>query len=287
MAKDKFMPRQLFNVGDRLVFQNGIILLTGLTALLIVIFNGDSHALVPLFAVGAFTAFTLSQFGMVFHWIKLKEKGWLLKSSINAVGALVTAVTLVIISISKFAQGAWVSLLVIPLLVYLFVLVHKHYARVSTELSMHGLPPSLRPWSSPRVVIPISGVHRGMIDAVNFARSITDDVTAVFVDVDPGPDEDELRKRWNDWYPEVKFVVVPSPFRSLVEPLLTYLETTDAEHNDGQQAILVLPELIPGSSLQEILHNQSAEEIKKALLFQRRRHGLQRIIIDVPYHLDR
>ncbi len=287
MAKDKFMPRQLFNVGDRLVFQNGIILLTGLTALLIIIFNGDSHALVPLFAVGAFTAFTLSQFGMVFHWIRLKEKGRFLKAAINAIGALVTAVTLVIISISKFTQGAWVSLLVIPILVYLFVLVRKHYARVATELSMHGLPPSLRPWSSPRVVIPISGVHRGMIDAVNFARSITENVTAVFVDVDPGPDEDELRKRWNDWYPEVKFVVVPSPFRSLVEPLLTYLETTDAEHNDGQQAILVLPELIPGSSLQEILHNQSAEEIKKALLFQRRRHGLQRIIIDVPYHLDK
>ena len=253
MAKDKFMPRQLFNVGDRLVFQNGIILLTTLAALLIVIFGGDSHALVPLFAVGAFTAFTLSQFGMVFHWIRSKEKGWLLKSIINAVGALVTAFTLIIISISKFVQGAWVSLLIIPLLVYFFIRIRNHYRHVSAELSMTGLPPSLRPWSSPRVVIPISGVHRGMIDAVNFARSITDNVTAVFIDIDPGPDEDELRKRWNDWYPDVKFVVIPSPYRSIVEPLLTYMDQTDLEHNDGQKAILVLPELIPGSSWQEIL----------------------------------
>ena len=249
MAKDKFMPRQLFNVGDRLVYQNGIILLSVLSALLIIIFNGDSHALVPLFAVGAFTAFTLSQFGMVFHWIRLKNKGWQLKSFVNAVGALVTAFTLVIISISKFIQGAWVSLLIIPILVFIFLRIRRHYQQVSTELSMHGLPPSLRPWSSPRVVIPISGVHRGMIDAVNFARSITDNVTAVFIDIDPGPDEDELRKRWNDWFPEVKFVVVPSPYRSLVDPLLTYMDQTDLEHNDGQKAILVLPELIPGSSL--------------------------------------
>ena len=287
MAKDKFMPRQLFNVGDRLVYQNGIILLSVLSALLIIIFNGDSHALVPLFAVGAFTAFTLSQFGMVFHWIRLKNKGWHLKSIVNAVGALVTAFTLVIISISKFIQGAWVSLLIIPILVFIFLRIRRHYQQVSTELSMHGLPPSLRPWSSPRVVIPISGVHRGMIDAVNFARSITDNVTAVFIDIDPGPDEDELRKRWNDWFPEVKFVVVPSPYRSLVEPLLTYMDQTDLEHNDGQKAILVLPELIPGSTWQEVLHNQSAEEIKKALLYQRRKHGLQRIIIDVPYHLNK
>ena len=286
MAKDKFMPRQLFNLGDRLVFQNGILLLSGLTALLIILFKGDSHALVPLFAVGAFSAFSLSQFGMVFHWIRSKEKGWLLKSIINALGAFVTASTLIIISISKFFQGAWISLIIIPALVFVFLKIREHYNHVSTQLSMHGLPPSLRPWPSQRVVIPISGVHRGMVDAVNFARAISDHVTAVFIDVDPGPDEEALLKEWNEWFPDVHFVVVPSPYRSLVEPLLTYLEKTDEEHNDGQLAILVLPEMIPGSSWQEILHNQSAEEIKKALLYKRRQHGLSRIIIDVPYHLS-
>ena len=285
LAKDKFMPRQLFVVGDRLVFHNGILLLIALTAVLIVAFNGDSHALVPLFAVGAFTAFTLSQAGMVIHWYRLKEKNWLIKSAINGLGALVTFVTLIVIGVSKFLEGAWISVIVIPGLVILFLKIRKHYQQVSEQLTMRGLPPSLRPFPSPRVVIPVSSVHRGMVSAVNFARSISDRVTGVFIDIDPGPDEDELRRRWNEWFPDIKFVVVTSPYRSLVEPLLSFLEQTDLEHNDGQQAVLILPELIPGSSWQEILHNQSAEEIKKALLFQRRQSGLQRIIIDVPYHL--
>jgi hypothetical protein len=285
LAKDKFMPRQLFNVGDRLVFNNGILLLIILTAVLIVAFNGDSHALVPLFAVGAFSAFTLSQAGMVVHWFKLKNKGWQIKAVINGFGALVTGISLLVIGISKFMHGAWISVIVIPGLVYLFLIIRRHYKQVADQLTMRGLPPSLRPLPKPRVVIPVSSVHRGMVDAVNFARSISDQVTAVYIDIDPGPDEEELRQRWNVWFPDINFVVIQSPYRSLVEPLLTYLETTDAEQNDGKHAILVLPEIIPPASWHEILHNQSAEEIKKSLLFQRRHSGLQRIIIDVPYHL--
>lgn len=287
LAKDKFMPRQLFNVGDRLVFHNGILLLIILTAVLIVAFNGDPHTLVPLFAVGAFTAFTLSQAGMVVHWFRLKEQGWQLKAVINGLGALVTALSLLVIGISKFREGAWISVLVIPGLVFLFLKIREHYAHVSHQLSMRGLPPSLRPSPKPRVVMPVSGVHRGMIDAVNFARSISEHVTAVYVDIDPGPDEQELLQRWNEWFPDVEFVLVPSPYRSVVEPLLTYLDQTDAEHRDGQHAVLVLPELIPASSWHEALHNQAADEIKKALLYKRRQSGLQRIIIDVPYHLKK
>ena len=285
LAKDKFMPRQLFNVGDRLVFHNGILLLAVLTAVLIIGFNGDSHALVPLFAVGAFTAFTLSQSGMVIHWFRLKEAGWQIKAMINGLGAFVTAITLLVIGVSKFLEGAWISVLVIPALMVLFLKIREHYKHVSEQLTMHGLPPSLRPSPKPRVVIPVSGVHRGMVDAVNFARSISDRVTAVLIDIDPGPDEEELLRRWNTYFPDVEFVVIPSPYRSIVDPLLSFLEQTDLEHHDGQQAVLVLPELIPASSWQETLHNQSAEEIKKALLFQRRHSGLQRIIIDVPYIL--
>jgi hypothetical protein len=285
LAEDRFMPRQLFNVGDRLVFHNGILLLSGLTALLIVLFHGDSHALVPLFAVGAFSAFTLSQAGMVVHWFRLREPGWQLKAFINGLGAFVTGFTLVVIGISKFLEGAWISVLVIPGFVFLFLRIRKHYQGVSKQLSMHGLPPSLKHFPKPRVVIPVSGIHRGMVDAVNFALSISDRVTAVFVDVDPQPEKTELRKDWECWFPDVKFEVVPSPYRSLVEPLLAFLEMTDAESHDGQQAVLILPEIIPASSLQEILHNQSADEIKKALLYQRRQSGLARIIIDVPYHL--
>jgi amino acid transporter len=287
LAKDKFMPRQLFNVGDRLVFHNGILLLCGLTAVLIIVFNGDSHALVPLFAVGAFTAFTLSQAGMVIHWFRLKESGWKIKAVINGLGALVTAFTLIVVGANKFLEGAWISILVIPGMVLLFLTIRKQYKQVSEQLTMRGLPPSLRPFPQPRVVIPVSGVHRGMVDAVNFARSISDRVIAVFIDIDPGPDEEELRRDWNGWFPDIEFVVVPSPYRSLVEPLLSFLDKTDLDHHDGQQAVLILPELIPGSSWNEILHNQSANEIKKALLYKRRQHGLQRIIIDVPYHLQK
>ena len=220
LAQDKFMPRQLFNVGDRLVFHNGILLLSALTAVLIIVFNGDSHALVPLFAVGAFTAFTLSQAGMVIHWFRQKDPGWQLKSVINGLGALVTVFALIVIGISKFLEGAWISVLVIPGFVFMFLKIREHYRHVSEQLTMHGLPPSLRPLPKPRVVIPVSGVHRGMVDAVNFARSISDQVTAVYIDIDPGPDEEELRRRWNKWFPDVEFVVVPSPYRSVVEPLL-------------------------------------------------------------------
>ena len=201
LANDKFMPRQLFNVGDRLVFQNGIVLLMFLTGVLIVAFNGDPHALVPLFAVGAFTAFTLSQAGMVIHWFRQKEKGWQFKAFINGIGAAVTGGCLLVIGISKFLEGAWISVLVIPGLVFIFMQIHRHYHHVSEQLTLKGLPPSLRPLPRPRVVLLVSGVHRGMIDAVNFARAISDRVTAVYVDIDMSPDEVELRK--NSFLPRI------------------------------------------------------------------------------------
>ncbi len=279
------MPRQLYNLGDRLVFHNGILLLSILSALLIIAFNGDSHALVPLFAVGAFTAFTLSQAGMVIHWVRLKEKGWQINALVNGIGATVTGITLLVIGVSKFLEGAWISVLVIPALIMLFAAIRRHYRRVSQQLSLRGLPPSLRPAPKPRVVVPVSGVHRGIIDAINFARAISEQVTAVYIDVSPQPDGEKVRKEWEDWFPDIPLVLVESPYRSLVEPLLDYLDRTDDEHNDGQQAVLVLPEIIPAASWQEILHNQSADEIKKTLLYQRRHHGFQRIIIDIPYHL--
>jgi hypothetical protein len=222
---------------------------------------------------------------MVIHWLRSKEKGRHIKALANGLGVLVTGATLLVVGVSKFIDGAWISVLVIPGLMALFLKVRQHYRQVAGQLSMRGLPPSLRPFPSPRVVLPVSNVHRGMVDSVNFARSISSQVTAVFVDIDPGPDEEELRKRWNEWFPDVVFVVLPSPYRSVVEPLLCFLEQTDREHNDGQHAILILPELIPAASWQEVLHNQAADEIKKALLYQRRQSGLQRILIDVPYHL--
>lgn len=286
LSNDRLLPRQLSNLGDRLVFKNGIVLLAVITGVLIVVFQGDTHALIPLFAVGAFSAFTLSQAGMVRHWLRNKQPGWRAKAFINGLGAFSTGSALLVIGISKFLEGAWLSILVVGILLAAFSYVYAHYQSVSHQLSLRGLPPSLRPMPRPRVIIPVSSVHRGMIDAVNFARSISDQVTAVYVDIIPGTaDEVALNKRWNDWFPDVRLVIVPSPYRSLVEPLISFLDQEDQRVNDGTQAVLVLPELIPAQSWQEILHNQAADSIKKALLYQRRKSGFQRVIIDVPYHL--
>ena len=285
LAADKFMPRQMYNIGDRLVYSTGIVLLAGVTAVLIVIFNGDPHLLVPLFAVGAFSAFTLSQAGMVRHWFRSQERGWHLKAFFNGLGAVVTGATLLIIAASKFLEGAWITVLLIPLVIAIFYRINRHYHSVSHQLSLKGLPEELRPLPKPRVVIPVSGVHRGMINAVRFALSIAEDVTAVYIDIDPLQNHQAIHDQWQAWFPDVKLVIVPSPDRSIVSPLVDFLDQTDIQHHDGQQAVLVLPEIITASPFSEILHNQSAAMIKRALLERRRTMGFQQIIIDVPFHL--
>jgi amino acid transporter len=284
LAKDGFMPRQLTGLGDRLVFTNGILFLSIVAGGLIIFFNGDTHALIPLFAIGAFLAFTLSQSGMVVHWLRERGKTWLLKAIANGIGALATLSTLVVVIISKFLDGAWVTVLLVPLIVIVFRRIFTHYQQVRRQLSLKGLPPSLKPVEATRVVIPISGVHRGMVGAVNFARSISDNVIAVFVELEPGAGE-KARVEWESWWPDVPLVVVPSPYRSIVTSLLQFLDETDTQHNDGHLATVVLPEFIPGRWWQSLLHNQTAWLIKAALLYRRRQHGLERVVIDVPFHL--
>ncbi|HTP00251.1 MAG TPA: APC family permease, partial [Anaerolineales bacterium] len=284
LARDDFLPRQLRGVGDRLVFSNGIVLLASATALLIVVFMGDTHLLIPLFAIGAFLAFTLSQSGMVMHWYRERGRGWRVKAFFNGAGAIATGATLLIVAISKFASGAWITVLVIPLIVVVFLRVNRHYQRVRNQLTLHGFPPSLRPVSPARVVVPISGVHRGMVNAVLFAQSISADVTAVYVELEPGAGA-KVAEEWKEWWPDLPIVVVPSPYRSLVGPLLAYLDQTDLEHNDGQLAVVVLPEFVTAHWWENILHNQTAQLIKASLLYGRRRSGGERLIVDVPYHL--
>lgn len=284
LAGDKFLPRPFSNLGDRLVFSNGIIFLSIGTAVLILAFSGNSHLLIPLFAVGAFLAFTLSQAGMVIHWFRMRGKGWQGKMLINGLGALVTAGALVIIGFSKFVQGAWISIILIPLFVMALLGVRAQYRKTSAQLTLRGLPPSLRPMPRPRIVIPVSGVHRGTIEAVNFARSLSDQLTAVYVEIDPSQSED-LLKEWSEWYPDIPMVNVPSPYRSIVAPLLEFLDRTDEEVNDGQQAVLILPEFVPAHWWQSLLHNQTAWLIKMALLYGKHHSGFERVIIDVPYHL--
>ena len=285
LAKDDFMPRQLTGLGDRLVFTNGILVLSFVAGALIIFFNGETHALIPLFAIGAFLAFTLSQSGMVVHWWRERGKAWLPKAIANGIGALATLTTLGVVILSKFLEGAWITVLLIPLIVLVFRKIFTHYHQVKKQLSLSGLPPSLKPVEATRVVIPISGIHRGMIDAVNFARSISDNVTAVYVELEAGAGE-KARDEWESWWPDVPMVIVPSPYRSIVSPLMQYLEETDTQHNDGHLATVVLPEFIPGRWWQSLLHNQTAFLIKAALLYQRRKDGRERVVIDVPFHLS-
>lgn len=286
MARDGFLPRQLASLGDRLVFNNGIVALAAVTGALIVLFAGDTHALVPLFAVGAFLAFTLSQSGMVSHWLRERGRYWRAKATLNGVGAAATAGTVLVVGASKFRDGAWITILLIPIIVVALLKVRAHYQEIAKELSLRGLPPSLRVPPRPRVVVPIAGVHRGIVDAIAFARSISDDVTAVYVELEPGAGE-RVRESWEGWWPNVPLMVVPSPYRSIVGPLLDFLDETDTQHDDGQLAAVVLPEFIPATWWQNILHAQTAWLIRTALQYRRRRLGYQRTIIDVPFHLRR
>lgn len=287
IAKDQYLPRPLGNLGDRLVFSNGILLLAGCTAVLIIVFGGDSHALIPLFAVGVFLAFTLSQAGMVIHWLRLKGKGWQLKAVINGLGAITTAITFLVVAISKFGEGAWIIAILIPILVFIFHKIQEHYIEIGPQLSLRGTTIPPQPPLPPRAVVPVSGVHRGTLAALQFACSISQDVTALYIEIDPDTTE-KFQRQWDEWGGKVSatLIIVPSPYRSILSPLIDYLETTDRERADGQAAILVLPEFIPGVWWQNLLHNQSAWMIKLAVLYQRHRHGSGRVIVEVPFYLE-
>jgi len=284
LAADGFLPRQLKNLGDRLVFANGILFLSIATGILIVLFHGDSHSLIPLFAVGVFLAFTLSQAGMVIHWWREHGRGWLFKAAINGLGAVTTFITLFVVGITKFLEGAWVTVFLIPMFLVMFLRVRTHYREVKDELSLQGLPPTLRPLTQLRVVVPISGVHRGIVDAMRYALTISNNVTGVFIELEPGAG-DEVREKWERFWPDIPLVTIQSPFRAVIGPLLEFLDKTDQDHNDGQQATVVLPEFVPAHWWEAILHNQTAWLLKASLLYHRRKLGFQRVIIDVPYYL--
>ena len=223
---------------------------------------------------------------MVVHWWRERGRGWQLKAVANGLGTLVTALTLIVVAFAKFRDGAWIIILLIPLIVFAFLSIRRHYDDVRSELTLRGLPPSLKPYPKPRLVLPVSNVHRGVIEAARYARSISDQVTAVYVEINPGAAE-KIRREWTQWEPDVPLIVIPSPYRSTVGPLLEYLDRSDREHNDGQLTSVLLPEFIPIKWWQNLLHNQTAALIRLALIYQRRRGGQTRAIIDVPFYLKR
>jgi len=284
LARDRFLPRQFMALGDRLVFSNGILFLTIACGFLIVAFDADTHRLVPLFAVGAFLAFTLSQTGMIFHWWKLREKNWIVKALLNGLGAILTAITLMVVGFTKFLDGAWITFILIPSLVFVFYKIRNHYKEIAHALTPHRVPTSIRSHTSTRIVVPISGINNGIIEAIKYAKMISDDIIVVNVEIEPNTGH-QLMKKWQVWFPDIPIEIIPSPYRSVVAPFLDFLDKTDSIHHDGQLATVLIPEFIPAKWWQSFLHNQTAWSIRLALLYRRRKFGFQRIIIDVPIHL--
>ena len=278
LARDGFLPRQLANRGDRLVFSNGIIVLGLLASLLLVIFQGQTHAIIPLYAVGVFLSFTLSQFGMVYHWYANQVPGWQAKMLVNLTGGVTTGVVTAVVAGTKFMHGAWVVVVLIPLLVTSFYGVRNHYRFVAKELSLEGY--RAKSPAGHAVVVLISGVHRGVVEALEYARALSSNVTALSVEIDAKATE-RLRDRWRQWGMGIPLTVLKSNYRSVVKPLLDYLDDI-REKNPDQIVTVVLPEFIASRWWHHLLHNQTAFLIKGALLF---RPGV--IVTSVPHHLGR
>lgn len=279
LARDSYMPHQMSMMGDRLVFSNGVIILGVFSCLLIILFHGDTHALIPLYAVGVFLSFTISQAGMVKRWLVKKGPHWEKKLLVNGIGAVTTAIATLIIASTKFTHGAWIVIVLIPLLIMLFRAIRSHYKAVSEQVALaRGHRPPL-----PRrniVVLPISGVNRAVIRAVDYARSRSGDIRAVLVDVDP-EETARVEIQWAQWGCGVPLTVLPSPYRSILSSLLEYIEQL-LQKDQECWVTVVIPEILPARWWQNILHNQRALMLKGALLFKDRV-----ILTDVPYHLTR
>jgi uncharacterized membrane protein len=276
VARDRFLPRQFTNQGDRLAFSNGILILSVLAAALLVAFAGDTHALIPLYMIGVFVSFTLSQAGMVVHWRQSRERGWRTSAWVNGVGALVTGIVLVIVAVTKAAEGAWLIILMIPALVALFTITRRHYDHVASELTLRDWEPDAP--GRHVVLVPIGGIQRAVVKALQYARSLSPDVRAVYVELDAAG-TDALRAQWPKWGQGVELAVLASPYRSLLEPLLDYIE---AIRRDDPSAYItvILPEFVPHRLWQHLLHNQHALLIKGALLFKP-----SVVVTSVPFHL--
>lgn len=268
IAKDRFLPRQMSSVGDRLVFSNGIIGLTCAAAFLLIAFKGSTHLLIPLYAVGVFLSFTISQSGMIVHHLKCREPHWRKALFINALGALTTLVVLIVIGITKFASGAWMVIILIPTLVLFFKQIKRHYVAVGHQLSRDSFHQELdlRNTNHFTAIVPISGIHPGVVKAVKYALTVSDDVRICYVDVDKEATA-KLVKVWDKWSQGVPLVIIDSPYRSVLSPLLTYIDKVHLE--SGKEMIsVIVPEFITKSWYHQFLHNQMTLVLRTALRFK-------------------
>jgi hypothetical protein len=277
VARDRYMPRQFANLGDKLAFSNGIVALSLGAATLIVVFGGDQHRLIPLYMIGVFLSFTLSQTSMVLRTVRLKDPGWIHSAAISGFGAVLTFVVLVIVTMTKTLEGAWIVIALIPVLVTVFKLTRTHYESVAEQLSLMNMEVDTTPHGH-IVIVPIGGVHRAVIEALRYASALAKDVRAVYVNVNPDSLV-QLKKDWPVWGSHVKLVVLQSPFRSMTEPLLDYIDRMEKEH-PADYITVVLPEFVVKHWWHHLLHNQSALTLKAALLFRPRV-----VTTSVPFHL--
>jgi len=278
LARDSYLPRQFTFRGDRLAFSTGVILLAIFSSLVLAIFQGETERLIPLYAVGVFTAFTLSQAGMVMRWWRRREPGWRQGLAINLAGALATGVVAIVIAVTQFTRGAWIVILLIPLLILGMRAIHRHYATSASALATQTpLDPNDILHT---VVVPIAAVNRVARQTLAYARSISDNVTAVHITDDEATIE-QMRQAWNALGTDIPLVIIESPYRSLVGPLLAYVDEIDRQQPDDTLTV-VLPEYMARHWWEQMLHNQMALRIKAALLF---RPGT--VVTSVPYHLER
>lgn len=296
MAKDGFLPRQLTYRGSRLVYSRGIVALAVIAAILIVIFQASVTRLIPLYAIGVFLSFTFSQFGMALRWWKsghLKagqetvERGstirfdplWKLKMVANGFGALCTAIVMLVFAVTKFHDGAYVVLFLIPILVGILWMIHRHYSKLAKKLSLDNFgvvpPHAIRH----RVIMPVSGVHQGTLAALRYARMLSDDVTAVHVVIEPA-DAEKVREKWETWGEGVRMVLLDSPYRLFIEPVLGYISEIASKRQPGETITIVVPEFVSENRLSATLHTNTANILREQLKNQ---HGI--VITNVPYHV--
>jgi len=295
-AGDGFLPRQLTYRGSRLVYSRGIVALGVIAAVLVILFRASVTALVPLWAIGVFLSFTLSQVGMARRWWKIGhlqpgqvvrelgstlqyEDGWVSKMLVNGFGAICTAVVTVIFAITKFRDGAWIVVILIPAMVAGFFMIHRHYKTLAKHLSLKrgGVQTHI---ARHRVIMPISGVHEGTIAALHYARLLSSDVTAVYISIDP-TEAETLRQKWDVWGEGVRLVILDSPYRLMLEPLLDYIEEIITQRQPKEVITIVVPQFVPRRWWHNLLHAQTATWLRLALLFK---PGI--VVTDVPYLVE-
>ena len=295
-AGDGFLPKQLTFRGSRLVYSNGIVTLSIIACLLIIIFQASVTKLIPLYAIGVFLSFTLSQAGMARRWWKaghLKEgekivepgstitykKGWQYKMMVNGFGSICTAIVMVVFAVTKFREGAWVVLILTPVLVKIFFTIHHHYKDLATNLSLDkfdGLPARQ---TRHRVIMPVSGIHQGTLEGLRYAKLLSDDVTAVHISLDHAETE-KVQKKWKTWGEGTRLVILDSPFRLMIEPLLIYLEDIIDQRQPNETITIVVPQFMPSKRWHYALHMHTADVLRQELLSK---HGV--VVTDVPYHV--